>query len=466
MNKPVSVAVATLLSATLGAGAVSSPVLALTLDEALTASYGTNPQLEAQRALLRAIDEQVPQAMAGWRPTVTVNGSVGRENLDYRGNSPGAGGYVLWSSPYTGSITASQTLYNGGITANSVNAADNTIKAGRSTLLSVEQQVFLQAATSYVNIIKDQAVVELSRNNQTVLERLLASVQDQFRVGQLTRTDVSQAQASVAGAVASISAARGVLETDLANFQKVVGLSAISLVDPGMVKGLPSSLEEAISLAVANQPDVLAAAASADASKDSVKVAEGGLLPTVSLSASYTDNNHVTTSQSIARTALIQATVSVPLYEAGATWSKIRASKQTAGQSRILVEQARQLAKATVVQYWQSLVAARAQMVSYQSQVEASQVALEGVRREQQVGSRTILDVLTAEQTLLNAKVSLAGAVRDDRVASYQVLAGVGRLNAASLGLPVKLYNPDAHAAEVRNAFFGGNTTAGADGSK
>jgi len=463
MNKPVSTAVAALMIASMGGVAMTSSAQALSLAEALASAYTNNPQLEAQRALLRAVDEQVPQAMAGWRPTVTLNGTAGRQNLENKSTSAIGVPYVLWSSPASAQVTVSQTLYNGGATGNAVKAADNTVKAARSGLLSIEQQVLLQAATAYINLLKDQAVVDLNLNNQHVLQRDLESTRDQFRVGQLTRTDVSQAEASVAGAVAGVEAAKGALETNKAAFQKAVGMVPSGLVDPGDAKELPKSLDEAITLALANHPDIVSASFTADAAVNAVGVAEGGLQPTVSLQASYLTERQQTSSQSLYRQALVEGVVTVPLYEAGNTWSKIRAAKSTAGENRIQVEQQRQAVRATAVSNWQSFVAAQAQVMSYKAQVEASKVALEGVRREQQVGSRTVLDVLTAEQTLLTAQVSLAGALHDEHVASFQVLASVGHLTASNLGLSVKIYNPEEHYNTVRDTFYGSSDAADRD---
>lgn len=471
MTKPVSTVVTkyassvvgSMVLAAVGTAAGTCPASALTLVDALASAYTANPQLEAQRAYVRSVDEQVPLAMSGWRPTVTVNGTGGYQSLNNKSASAIGVPYVLKTDTTTGQVTVTETVYNGMITPNSVKAADHTVQAARAGLSSIEQQVLLQAATAYINLLRDKAVVELNVNNQHVLERELESTQDQFRVGQLTRTDVSQAQASLAGAVAGVEAAKGTYETDVAAFQKAIGVAPSGLTDPGDASGLPASLDEAVQLSLANQPDIQTASYTADAAQDAVHVAEGALLPNVSVQASYADENHLTTSQSLYRVGVVEGIVSMPLYEGGSTWSKIRAAKHTAGENRIQVEQARQAARAAAVQAWQGLVSARAQVTSYKSQVDASTVALEGVRREQQVGSRTVLDVLTAEQTLLTAQVSLASALHDEHLASYQVLASVGRLTASNLNLNVKLYNPENHYNDVRGKFFGSSASADKD---
>lgn len=463
MNKPVSTAVATLMFGTLGSVVMAHDASALSLQEALVAAYTSNPQLEAERAYVRSIDEQVPQALSGWRPTVTLNGTAGAQHIDSHSASTIGVDSTLDSLPGTVGVTVSQPVFNGFGTEHAVNAAENTVKAARSTLASTEETVLLAAATAYVNVLKDQALVELNINNQHVLERDLQSTQDQFRVGQLTRTDVSQAEASVAGAVAGVEAARGTLETDKAAFVKAVGLNPDNLVDPGDAPGLPASQSDVVAAAIANEPDVIAADFTAKAATENIGVVKGKLLPQVNLQASYNQDWNQTTKQSDVSTTVVEGVVSVPLYEAGSTWSQMRAAKHQAGQARIQVEQTKQSVQSQAVQNWQSLVSAKAQVASYKAQIEAARVALDGVRREQQVGSRTVLDVLTAEQTLLNAEVSLASALHDEHAASYQILASIGHLTAESLALPVTKYNPETHYNEVRNKLFGSSDSADKD---
>ncbi|MGC2854057.1 TolC family outer membrane protein [Novispirillum sp. DQ9] len=451
MKTPVSFAVACLL---LGA----APAGAMTLEEALAAAYVGNPQLQAQRAAVRATDEQVPQALSGWRPQVGLNGSVGRAWVD--GNTP-VPGTSIERDPTQASATITQPVFRGFRTVNGVEAAENAVLSARSQLTSAEQQILLNAVEIYSGVLRDEAVVELNANNEQVLRRQLGATRDRFQVGEITRTDVSQAESRVSGARASRISAESQLMSSRATFQRIVGVPPEGLTPPTQLPQLPASLEQTVALALENQPDVLAAQYAARAADDTIDVVKGELLPEVSLQASHGRGWETQAPQSRLNSTQITANVTVPLYESGAVYSRVREAKQVASQRRIQVEQAQVTAREAAVQAWETLVAARAEIESRQAQVDAASTALEGVQREAQVGARTVLDVLDAEQELLDANVNLVRARHNERVAAFRLLSATGGLTAGNLGLPVEIYDPSAHYQAVRNQWFGTEASVG-----
>lgn len=457
MKTPVSRAVAAVLLGAALASASATGAAAETLKEALAAAYLNNPTLKAQRAAVRAVDESVPQAMAGWRPTVAVNGSVGKAWAD----SNVTGGSSTELTPRRYDLTVTQPLFRGFRTEAAVERAKNSVRSAQAGLQSTEQEVLLSAATAYMDVIEAQAVVELTENNVQVLQRQLEATRDRFRVGEVTRTDVAQAEARVAGAVAERISAESDLQARRATYERLVGTVPQEVSEPPPVNDLlPRSLEEAVELAVTTRPSVVARQYTADAAVDAIDGVRGELLPTVNLQGSVGQDWE--RSQQGLRTdsasLVVQATV--PLYQAGAVYARLRESKHTAGQRRIEVDEARFQAREAAVQAWENLAAARASIESLSAQVEAAQIALEGVQREAQVGARTVLDVLDQEQELLDARVNLVRAQRNDIVAAFQLLTAVGRMTVDGLELPVESYDPDAHYLEVRGQWIGGNRWA------
>lgn len=462
MKKSVSLAPASLvLGALLLAGSgLHTPASALNLQEALASAYQNNPELQAERARLRGVDETVPQALSGWRPTVSLSGSAGYSNSKSNLRFP----QEQQTHPRQTGMTVSQPLFNGFRTVNQTEAAENQVLAAREQLRVVEQRLFTAVTEAYLNVVRDKAEVELKANNEQVLQRQLAATRDRFRVGEITRTDVSQAESRLAGATASRIAAESQLSTSRATFERLVGLPPEQLLTPAEVTGLPPSLKETVALATTEQPTVLAAEYAARAAVNSVDAATGELLPTVALQGTAFRNFDDSSQDSRSNGYQVVATVSVPLYEAGGTYSRIREAKHTAGQRRLIVEQTRQQSRESAIQAWEQLQASRAQITSLEAQVRAATVALEGVEREAQVGARTVLDVLDAEQELLDARVGLVRAQRTERVAVYAVLAAVGRMNARDLSLPVELYDPVGHYDDVRGTWFGSSDAADQDG--
>ncbi|BAE51049.1 TolC family outer membrane protein [Paramagnetospirillum magneticum] len=431
--------------------AASTPAMSETLEEVLASTYSSNPTLLARRAKLRSTDEGVPQALSNWRPTVSLTGSVGRGSYDNNTLSP----YSMSRTPRTQALTLSQPLFRGGRTLAATAQAENNVLSERAQLAATEQTILLAAATAYLNVVRDDAVLKLSINNEQVLRRQYEATEERFKVGELTRTDVSQAEARLAKATADRVAAEGNLQSSRANYVNNVGRPPEALVTPAQPPALPQSLDDVTSTALAANPTVVSADFTHAAAKDGVDLVFGELLPTVSLSADISRNFETSTRENSSTAREVLLNVSVPLYESGSVYSRVRASKHTAGQRRIEADQARRDAVETGTKSWETLQAARAQARSYQAQIKASELALAGVREESKVGSRTILDVLNAEQELFDARVNLVKAQRDVLAGAYQVKSALGQMTAQGLNLPVAVYDPTKHYDDVRGQWFG-----------
>ncbi len=435
-----------------------TPASAQTIDDALTAAYRTNPQLLAQRAALRALDEGVPQALSSWRPTVTLSGSLGKARDTTRTTNTVTENTSIverYRTPDLASLSLTQPLYRGGRTLASTSQAENRVQQGRANLHSVEQAVLLQAATDYANLLRDQATLELNTNNEQRLGRELEATRDRFQVGEVTRTDVSQAEARLAQARAARTTADGNLISTRAAYERDIGsLPPARLAPTRLPQNLPQSEAEARSGA-ANHPDFIAARFAEKASADAIDVVLGEKLPTVSLTGSIARNTENQTRGVQQDTGSVALTVSVPLYQAGEPDARARVAKQQHGQQRLTVDLQRRSTIETAVRAWDGLAIARGQIESFQAQIRSAEVALEGVQQEARVGLRTVLDVLNAEQELFQARVSLVTSQRDEAVFAYTLLAATGRLTAGDLGLPVDIYDPTRYYNETRGRWFG-----------
>lgn len=452
------------LAASCGASALALtlmlPVAALAddLNAALAQTYLGNPTLDAQRAQLRATDEGVPQALSGWRPTVTGQVSAGPE-WNHNGNKmttqqAAAIDRNTQFFPRTYSITVTQPIFNGFGTVSSTKAAENRVRAGRAQLLDTEQQVLLQAVQAYMNVVADQSILDLNINNRKVLEAQLQATKDRFEAGEVTKTDVAQAESSLAGAVASVTQAQGTLENEKSVYRQVIGSEPVGLSMPSIPVNLPTKFEDAVTLSQ-QQPQVIAAQYVEQASKDDIDTQFSQMLPSVSLQGSFSHIDDNTGRDQENDDGTILGVLSVPLYQAGAPDSRVRQAKQVYQQARKQLDEARRSAEQQVVAAWQTLVTAQAQIQSFEEQVKANDIALEGVRQEQTVGARTVLDVLDAEQAALNSRVSLVTAQTNLVIARYQLLAAIGRLNAKDLALKVDVYDPTRHYKDVRNKIWG-----------
>ena len=426
-----------------------TPTGAQTLVEALADAYTTNPTLDASRTELRAVNEGVPQALANWRPEVFVTGSAGKARVDV----DGSGAETL--TPLEATANVIQPLYRGGRTVAATARAEQDVLAQRAALDSVEQSVLQRAVTAYMNVWSAQSVVVFTENNERVIERQLEATRDRFTVGEVTRTDVAQAETRLATATAERIAAEGALRSRRAAYEEVIGTVPGVLPPPPPLAGLPGSLDEVTELSVSRNPDVLAAGFAEKAARHRVREVMGELYPTVEINGSLSHNEESFTDGGEVQRAEILAEVRIPLYQQGAVSSRVRAAKQTSNQRRIEIEEARRSIEQQSISAWEGLQTARAQILSFESGVRAAEIALEGVRQENEVGARTILDILDAEQELLDAKVNLVRSQRDEIVAGFGVRAAIGRLTARDLELAVEVYNPETDYNNVRDRWFG-----------
>jgi outer membrane protein len=455
------------LAALLVGPVVAGPAMADTIESALVRAYQNNPQLNAQRASVRSTDENVPQALSGYRPRVSITASAGSQYADVLsrtvvGGQSVATGVSGTNTPRSVGATVTQTLFNGGQTANRTRAAESQVSAAREGLRVLEQAVLLAAATIYMDYLRDSAIVEVQRSNTRVLEQTLKQTRDRFNVGEVTRTDVAQSEAQLAAGRTQLLTAESNLTTTRANFRRIIGNEPAQLAPGSPVdRHLPPSLAGSTNLALVENPNITAAMYGIDVSFLQVKVNEGALFPTVTLQGSVQQSydSTLTTVRSFGASAVAQLTV--PVYQGGAEYSLIRQSKESLAQQRLNLEQVRDQTRATVAQAWGQLIASKAQVQSAQAQVQASEIALNGVREEARVGQRTTLDVLNAQQALVNARVALVTAQHDRVVASYSVLSAVGRLSPQVLNLPTTVYDPSVHYHQVRDSWFGVRTPDG-----
>ena len=428
------------------------------LAEALALTYSTNSTLLAARAGLRATDELVPAALAGWRPTVTVSASAGYGNDNRLQHFP-AGSFsnrtVVNRGLNSETITATQPLFRGGATRAGTNRAENQVMAERGRLLAQEQTTLLAAVQAYVGVIQSGQELGLNTNNEQVLARQLQAANDRFRVGELTRTDVAQAEAALAGATATRQRAEGTLQTARATFRDTIGALPGSIVEPQPLKLPTRTLEQAQGMARTNNPTVVAALFDDAAAKDNFDLQYARLMPTLNLQAQYGRNEDTTQKNLQVNTGQITAVLSMPLYQGGAEYAAIRQARQQQQQTRQRLDAARGTAVQQVTAAWATYGAAKAAIESNRQQVKANEIALEGVQREALVGSRTTLDVLNAEQALLNSRVTLVQTLASVVTASYQVASGIGRLSARDLALNVPLYDETAYYNAVRNRWIG-----------
>jgi outer membrane protein len=444
------------------------PVLADTIDAALVRAYQNNPQLNAQRASVRFTDENVPQALSGYRPKVAITASAGYQYTDVNTTAGGTPTQIVRTevhganAPRSVGATISQTLFNGQQTANRTRAAESQVSSAREGLRVLEQTVLLAAATIYMDYLRDSAIVEVQKSNVRVLEQTLKQTRDRFNVGEVTRTDVAQSEAQLAAGNTQLLTAEANLTTTRANFRRIIGDEPVALAPGSPVdRFLPPSLTGAVELSLTQNPNVTAAMFGIDVSYLQVKVNEGALFPTVTLQTSVQQSYEQTMTIFRSFGASTVAQLSVPVYQGGAEYSLIRQSKETLAQQRLNLEQVRDQARANVVTAWGQLVAGKAQVQSAQAQVTASEIALNGVREEAKAGQRTTLDVLNAQQALVNARVALVTAQHDRVVASYSVLNAVGRLSPIVLNLNSNVYDPSVHYHQVRDSWAGVRTPDG-----
>jgi TolC family type I secretion outer membrane protein len=449
-------------AAVLGAAALLAPAHAgaETLTQALVQAYQSNPRILAARDLLRATDEQVAQAISLLRPTATATFNGGFATSRTTVNNVGTTGNR--TRPASMSLTLTQPLWRGGREYAEIRRAEAVIRGQRARLHATEQDVFFEVVTAYMNVVRDEAIVRLRANNVGVLQRQLQAVRDRFNVGEVTRTDVAQAEAAVAGAEAQRVLAIGNLENSRANYTSLVGRPPARLSEPRPPAFLPAAFGFALASAKSTNPAIIAATYDEFAARHSVRSVTGELLPQINLNGSLSRSYDSGGPDRRSDSASLSVSVTVPLYESGSVYSRVRAAKQTVFQRGNDLAQARRSVEEVATRAWQTLQAARAGVRSFQAQSRANGVALEGVRQENQAGLRTVLDVLNAQQILLDSQVSLVSARRDMIVASFQVAQAMGKLTAADLRLPVVIYDATAYYRAIKYLPLGTGPSTGA----
>jgi len=423
----------------------ASDAAALSLKEALETAYNTNPALKSARENLAATDEGVAQAISEFRPTVTADYSRGRQSISF------AGAPEEYTDKETRQLTVDQPLFDGFGSVARYRSAKLQVSAGREQLGAVTQDVLLQAVTAYMDVLRDKAVLELSKNNVGVLNKQLDASEDRFEVGEVTRTDVAQSKARVSRAISEEAQADGTLASSVATFKRVVGDMPTALEEQKMIPELPATLEEAIAIAQQNNPNLLRANFTQEALDKQVSANKAGVLPSVSLQgymrreegAGVTGGNDYDND-------VLALNVSIPLYQSGAEYSRVREATNNYQRARYDAMDVNNEVVERVTRAWESLQASEASIQANESAIEAAEIALDGVKQEQQYGARTVLDVLDAEQELFSARVNLARAQRNKLVAAYTLLSEMGSMTPQTLGMDVQLYNPKQNYERVK----------------
>lgn len=432
------------------------------LPDALAKAYQTNPQLNAERARQRATDENVPQALAGYRPQIVASLTAGLQAV--RNLLPDNTVQSASLKPWTIGVTVTQTLFNGFKTANSVRVAELQVSSGREALRNVGQGVLLDAVTVYTNVLANQSLVTAQRANVAFLRETLAITQRRLNAGDVTPTDTAQAEARLSRGLADLNAAEVALAISQATYTQVIGsppaqLSAAETVD----RYLPRSREDATGLAFKEHPAVMAAAFDVDVAFTSIRVAESSLMPTITLQGNVSRSKQSDPTLGTFGTdqASIAGQLNQPIYDGGMAASQTRQAKEVSAQSRLVLDQVRNQARTAAVGAWVANEGAKVAVTASESEVRAATVALQGVQREAAGGQRTTVDVLNSQQDLILAKARLIGAQRDRVIASYTLLSAIGRLDVKTLALNTPDYLPEVHYHQVRDAWHGLRTPSG-----
>ena len=440
------------ISASLVAALMAGTSSADTLRDALVAAYRTNPTLTAQRENLKATDATVAIAKAAGRPQVSATAGINRD-LTRSGILNTGGNFTVSTG-----VDISYPIFNGGATRNSVRAAKTRVEAGRATLQAVEGDVFTQAVSAYMDVIRDRAIVELNQNNVKVLSTNLEATRDRFQIGDLTRTDVAQSEARLQLGRSQLAQAQGQLTGSEARYRQVIGHAPGVLAPPPPLPPLPTTPDEAVRIALASNPDLVSVSRQAIAAGYDVRVAEAGRLPTLSAvgSGTYVNErggqigNHAATGGQ----TTVGLNVGVPIFQGGLPGARTRQAQAIEGQTLEQVVGTERAVVSNTRSAFAAYDAAQRQIQAQTVAVQANELALEGARAEQSVGTRTVLDVLNAEQELLNSQVSLVTAKRDAYVAGFQLLNAMGQAQAQYLGLDGgPLYDPLGNYRRVANSW-------------
>ncbi|HEX4535152.1 MAG TPA: TolC family outer membrane protein [Rhizomicrobium sp.] len=450
---------------------IATPALAetFTLAEALAMAYETNPQLLAQRADLRATDETIAQANAGWRPSINASGSYGYQcdsihiaadptNPFAQSVPGGCHSGTSSSTPLSGQLVVQQPIFRGGQTFAEVGRAKALDRAGRAQLLQTEEQVLLDTVTAYMDVVRDAAIMQLRQNSVNALQKQLDATNEEFKVGEVTKTDVAQALARLSVAQSDLTVARGQLMSSRAEFEQVVGRPAATLERSPALPALPTSLDTALQIGEVRSPVLAAAKANEKAAQYGVDDAAGALMPQLSVAGEYQYSKDAVSIGSILptqRTLAVIGQLQVPIYQGGGDEATVRRAKQLHSETQIQIAQADRQVRQSVTSSWQNFTAAKSSISTNQTAVSANQTAYDGAVIEQQAGSRTILDVLNAEQELINSQVSVVISQHDTMVTAYQVLATTGQLTAHALALRVNYYDPQQYYDDNASRWFG-----------
>ena len=450
----------TFVAGLLAASFLSTPASAETIFEALSETYKSNPTLQAQRAYLRSIDENVAIARSGYRPSIALTAGYSQSNgsTENPGGDPTAADADTDGSTTSYGATLSQPIFNGFQTVNAVKKADSSVKAEQNNLYSVEQNVFLDAATAYMDVLQNQAIVKLQKNNEKLLKKRLDETIQRFNVGEVTRTDVSQARARHAQAVSDRISSEGTLAASKAVYKEVIGSEPQDLTEPKDISDmLPKTMDEAMQYAMENNYTISQAKHSFDAATYNVAYNTGALLPSVSLDASVMNvENDMDANQAKIKNDSVEVGVNmtVPLYEAGKNRAEIRQSKYLKWQSQEKLLESERSVKSLVSSAWEYMVSNDSKIKSIKEQVKANEIALDGVQKEEALGNRTILDVLDAYQELLNSNVEEVKARRNYYVSSLNLLLAMGKLTASNLNLDVEIYDADKYYQDTKGKWL------------
>jgi outer membrane protein len=448
------------LAAAILAATALTPALtsawAETITGALSKAYQNNSELNAARAGVRVTDESVAIAKSGYRPTIGASSSINYASQEGTRLRTGSFG-----------VSIQQSLFDGFQTKNNVAAAEARVRASNESLRNTEQNILFNAASVYMDVIRDRSVAGLRERNLKFLQEQVRAAKSRFDVGEGTRTDVAQAEASRSAAVAQLSAARAQATSSAAVYHQIIGNDPGSLKTPGPAHGLPKSIGEAITIASVQHPAILATQQLVDAADFTVKSTEGALLPQLSASAglsrsySHRSPDSFLSPNGSSDSANIGATLTIPIYQGGRVSAQVRQSKESLGQARIQVDVSRDQVRAAVTSAWTQFKASQEAVDANRELVSAAQLALNGVIEERNVGQRTTLDVLNAQADVISAQINLVAAEHDVVVASYAILSSTGRLSIEQLGLAVQKYRPEEHYNAVKDKWYGLRTPDG-----
>jgi outer membrane protein len=437
-----------LLPATAWAGTES-------LEQAWIYAYQLNPSLQAERAGLRATDEQVSQAQSHWRPNIQATGSYGKTWQYIPGQEQYGTAHFAGTTRGYG-VQVTQPIFRGFRTDSETEAAEKQVLSGRAKLSDAEQQLFLDTATAFLHLLRDEAILDIQRQNEHVLEEKLTETGFRARLGELTQTDVHQAESRLARSLVARFQAESALANDRASYTRLVGHMPGKLISPKLVVDKSSKREDILHFADTLNPKVVAAQYDADEAVAEIDLNKGALLPELDLVGNTGQNwaqNSTLPGRLDNNQVLLQLTM--PLYDAGTTYSKTRAAEQTASQKRMTLEEVRHKSHETADNAWEALRESEAALEADKAEVVAAANALEGVKVQSKAGTRTTLDVLNAEQELLDAKTDLLKSQHDRDLAIMQITAAIGQLTVASLKLPIEQYDPERHYHDVRNKWVG-----------